>query len=312
MCRKALSKASGNTVSPHWTCAGSRCCRRAPSVSQSPDCVSAGDPVTSWLCQCRGPPDVVTWREPFRARPSRGSSGSAWGRDAEGRTPACPARADSFRGSPPCPFPWECPPLLRGPHLPELRDPRGRTGVAGECARVPGSSLGREGFVGKRWTQDRETLANFTPCGNSAKTPTKRAHSRFPEEVNSSSFSPLRAAKSTRGSSLLCQLGRRQLFRSGDISFNLWPAITPWAQGAPLCPLPTPQRCRQMPAAPHATADTPLCTRSAASRSVPQSPRATLPGRDSFPAPPWPARARCPLCAPRPGHCPGTRRGDSG
>lgn len=100
MCRKALSKASGNTVSPDWTCAGSRCCRRAPSVSQSPDCGSAGDPVTSWLCQCRGPPDVVTWREPFRARPSRGSSGSAWGKDAEGRTRACPARADSFRGSP--------------------------------------------------------------------------------------------------------------------------------------------------------------------------------------------------------------------
>lgn len=81
--------------------------------------------------------------------------------------------------------------------------------------------------MGKRWTQDRESLANFTPCGNSATTPTKRADSRFPGEVNSSIFSPLRAAKSTRGSSLPCQLGRRQLFRSGDISFNLWPAFTP-------------------------------------------------------------------------------------
>lgn len=55
-------------------------------------------------CQCRGPADVVTWREPFRARPSRGSSRSAWGKDPEGRTPACPVCPDSFPGSPPCPF----------------------------------------------------------------------------------------------------------------------------------------------------------------------------------------------------------------
>lgn len=131
------------------------------------------------LCRCRAPPDVVTvsvqgtprrrdLARALRARPSRGSSRSAWGKGPEGRTPAYPARADSFPGSPPCPFPSECPSLLRGPHLPELRGPRGRTGVAGECARVPGCPLGREGSVGKRWTQDRETLVNFTTCGDGA------------------------------------------------------------------------------------------------------------------------------------------------
>lgn len=116
MCRKALSKkTSGNTVSPDWTCAGSRCCRRAPSVSEPPIVSVQGTPpdiVTVSVqgtrrrrdCQCRGPADVVTWREPFRARPSRGSSRSAWGKDPEGRTPACPVCPDSFPGSSPCPF----------------------------------------------------------------------------------------------------------------------------------------------------------------------------------------------------------------
>lgn len=80
--------------------------------------------------------------------------------------------------------------------------------------------------MGKRWTQDRET-GEFYHLWRQRETPTKRAHSRFPGEVNSRIFPPLRAAESTRGSSLPCQLGRRQLFRSGDISFSLWPAITP-------------------------------------------------------------------------------------
>lgn len=59
MCRKALSKkTSGNTVSPDWTCAGSRCCRRAPSVSEPPDCVSAGDPPRHRDCVRAGDPQT--------------------------------------------------------------------------------------------------------------------------------------------------------------------------------------------------------------------------------------------------------------
>lgn len=79
------------------------------------------------LGQSGGPPDVVAWRIPFRARPSRGSSRSAWGKDPEGRAPACPARATSFPASPPRPVPQDRP-HSSGDH------PRRSSAVAGNCA----------------------------------------------------------------------------------------------------------------------------------------------------------------------------------